>query len=118
MWRVPKPAIVAALSAALCAHVGQAAEPGCMEWSQAGPIIAENGLVPANVVFQNVQRRAGGKIVSQALCNSGGQFVYRLVGVGTLTADAQFRALASGQHHQAHDTLAIDLFSFLGDPDF
>ena len=34
-----------------------------MEWSQAGPIIAANGLVPANVVFQNVQRRAGGKIM-------------------------------------------------------
>lgn len=79
MWRVSKPAIVAALAAALCAH---AAEPGCVEWSQAGPIIAENGLVPANVVFQNVQRRAGGKIVSQALCNLGGQFVYRLVVLG------------------------------------
>ena len=82
MWRVPKPAIVAALAVALCAHAGQAAEPGCVEWSQAGPIIAANGLVPANAVFQNVQRRVGGKIVSQALCNSGGQFVYRLVVLG------------------------------------
>jgi uncharacterized membrane protein YkoI len=82
MWRVPKPAIVAALAAALCAHAAQAAEPGCVEWSQAGPIITGNGLVPANVVFQNVQRRVGGKIVSQALCNSGGQFVYRLVVLG------------------------------------
>ena len=82
MWRVPRPAIVAALAAALCAHAAQAGEPGCVEWSRAGPIIAENGLVPANVVFQNVQRRAGGKIVSQALCNFGGQFVYRLVVLG------------------------------------
>ena len=82
MWRVPKPAIAAALVAALCAHAAQAAEAGCVEWSQAGPIIAANGLVPANVVFQNVQRRAGGKIVSQALCNSGGRFVYRLVVLG------------------------------------
>jgi uncharacterized membrane protein YkoI len=82
MWHALKPAIGAALAAALFAYAGQAGEPGCVEWSQAGPIIAENGLVPANVVFQNVQRRAGGKIVSQALCNSGGEFVYRLVVLG------------------------------------
>lgn len=82
MWRVMKPAIVAALAAVVLAAPGQAGGPGCVEWSQAGPIIAENGLVPANVVFQKVQQRAGGKIVSQALCNSGGQFVYRLVVLG------------------------------------
>ncbi|MET0841498.1 MAG: hypothetical protein ABWX95_05120, partial [Methyloceanibacter sp.] len=68
--------------AALFADAGHAGEPGCVEWSRAGPIIAQNGLVPADVVFQNVQRRAGGKIVSQALCNLGGQFVYRLVVLG------------------------------------
>ena len=82
MCRVPKPAIAAALAAALCAQAARATEPGCVEWSQAGPLIAQNGLVPANVVFQNVQKRAGGKIVSQALCNLGGQFVYRLVVLG------------------------------------
>jgi uncharacterized membrane protein YkoI len=82
MCSLTKPAIMAALAAALCAQAAQATEPGCVEWSQAGPLIAQNGLVPANVVFQNVQKRAGGKIVSQALCNLGGQFVYRLVVLG------------------------------------
>ena len=82
MCPLTKPAIVAALAAALCAQAAQATEPGCVEWSQAGPLIAQNGLVPANVVFQNVQKRAGGKVVSQALCNLGGQFVYRLVVLG------------------------------------
>ncbi len=82
MWRVLKPVIVAAMAAAFFAAPGQAGEPGCVEWSRAGPIIAENGLVPANVIFQKVQQRAGGKIVSQALCDFGGQFVYRLVVLG------------------------------------
>jgi uncharacterized membrane protein YkoI len=82
MWRVLKPAIAAALAAAFLPNPGQATEPGCVEWSRAGPIIAENGLVPANVVFKQVQQRVGGKIVSQALCDFGGQFVYRLVVLG------------------------------------
>jgi uncharacterized membrane protein YkoI len=82
MCSLTKPAIMAALAAALCAQAAHATEPGCVEWSQAGPLIAQNGLVPANVVFQNVQKRAGGKVVSQALCNLGGQFVYRLVVLG------------------------------------
>lgn len=82
MRQVLKAAIAAALAAALFAEAGQAGGSGCVEWSRAGPIIAENGLVPANVVFQNVQKRAGGKVVSQALCNAGGQFVYRLVVLG------------------------------------
>lgn len=82
MRLVVKLTITAALATAVFAHAGQTAEPGCVEWSKAGPIIAENGLVPANVVFQQVQKQAGGKIVSQALCNFGGQFVYRLVVLG------------------------------------
>jgi uncharacterized membrane protein YkoI len=82
MWRVIKVTIMTALAAAFFAHAGQAGEPGCVEWSKAGSIIAENGLVPANVIFQKVQKRAGGEIVSQALCNLGGQFVYRLVVLG------------------------------------
>ncbi len=82
MWRVFKAAIAAALAVAIVVDAGQAGEPGCVEWSRAGPIIAENGLVPANVVFKQVQQRVGGKIVSQALCDFGGQFVYRLTVLG------------------------------------
>jgi uncharacterized membrane protein YkoI len=95
MSRVIKVMIVAALASAALAHAGQGGEPGCVEWSKAGSVIAENGLVPANVIFQQVQKRAGGEIVSQALCNLGGRFVYRLVVLGptgevtNLTVDAR-----------------------------
>jgi len=86
MWRVFKPLIVAALAAASFAAVGRGADPGCVEWSQAGPIIAQNSLVSANVVYQMVQKRTGGKVVSQALCNLGGRFVYKLVVLGSTGA--------------------------------
>ena len=82
MWRVLKPIIVAAFAATLLAANGRTAEPGCVEWSQAGPIIAQNSLVSANVIYQMVQKRTGGKVVSQALCNEGGRFVYKLVVLG------------------------------------
>jgi uncharacterized membrane protein YkoI len=82
MWRVLKPIIVAAFAATLLAATGRTAEPGCVEWSQAGPIIAQNSLVSANVIYQMVQKRTGGKVVSQALCNVGGRFVYKLVVLG------------------------------------
>ena len=74
---------IAILAAAFLSGAGQAGGPGCVEWSKAGPIIAQNGLVPATVVFQAVQQRTGGKVVSQALCNAGGRYVYKLVVLGT-----------------------------------
>ena len=73
---------LAALIAASQAAGGRAGQPGCVEWSQAGPIIAQNGLIPANVIYQKVKKRYGGKIVSQALCEVGGRFVYKLVVLG------------------------------------
>jgi len=82
MRRVVKAVIVAVFAATLFAAGGQTAEPGCVEWSQAGPIIAQNSLVSANVIYQVVQKRLGGKVVSQALCNVGGRFVYKLVVLG------------------------------------
>ena len=78
MWRVLKPIIVVAFATVIVSAAGQTAEPGCVEWSQAGPIIARNSLVSANVIYQMVQKRTGGKVVSQALCNVGGRFVYKL----------------------------------------
>jgi uncharacterized membrane protein YkoI len=95
MWRVLKPIILAAFAAAIVSTAGQTAEPGCVEWSQAGPIIAQNALVSANVIYQMVQKRTGGKVVSQALCNVGGRYVYKLVVLGptgeviNITVDAR-----------------------------
>jgi len=40
-----------------------------------------------------------------------------LIGIGTLGDDVKFRSLASGQHHEAHDALAIDALAILLDPD-
>jgi uncharacterized membrane protein YkoI len=94
MWRVLKPATIATLVAAIFSVGGQTAQPDCVEWSKAGPIIAQNSLLPANVICQAVQKKTGGKIVNQALCNVGGRFVYKLVVLGptgevtNLTVDA------------------------------
>lgn len=94
MWRVLKPATIAALVAAIFSVGGQTAQPDCVEWSKAGPIIAQNSLLPANVIYQAVQKKTGGRIVNQALCKVGGSFVYKLVVLGptgevtNLTVDA------------------------------
>ena len=94
MWRVLKPATIAALVAAIFSVGGQTAQPDCVEWSKAGPIIAQNSLLPANVIYQAVQKKTGGEIVNQSLCKVGGRFVYKLVVLGptgevtNLTVDA------------------------------
>ena len=94
MWRVLKPATIAALVAAIFSVGGQTAQPDCVEWSKAGPIIAQNSLLPANVIYQAVQKKTGGRIVNQTLCKVGGSFVYKLVVLGptgevtNLTVDA------------------------------
>ncbi|HXG79702.1 MAG TPA: hypothetical protein VNJ31_10240 [Methyloceanibacter sp.] len=95
MQRALTSLILAALTSAFFTTRGETGQPGCVEWSQAGPVIAQNGLIPANVVYQKVKKRFGGKIVSQALCNVGGRFVYKLVVLGptgevtNVTVDAQ-----------------------------
>lgn len=81
MWRALKPILIAATAASVFAAAGQAGG-GCVEWSAAGPIIAQNGLMPAATVYQMVQQRYGGKVVNQSLCNAGGRFVYKLVVLG------------------------------------
>ena len=63
MWRALKPATIAALVAAIFSVGGRTAQPDCVEWSKAGPIIAQNSLLPANVIYQAVQKKTGGKIV-------------------------------------------------------
>ena len=94
MWRLLKPITIICFAGAMFMAVGQAAESGCVEWSKAGPLIAQNSLLPANVIYQMVQKRMGGKVVSQALCNAGGRFIYKLVVLGStgevtnLTVDA------------------------------
>jgi uncharacterized membrane protein YkoI len=82
MWRVLRPTIAAAFAAFFVTAAGYAGEPGCLDWSRAGPIIAQNSLLPANVIYQMVQTKLGGKVVNQALCQLNGRFVYKLVVLG------------------------------------
>jgi uncharacterized membrane protein YkoI len=94
MWRVLRPVIIAALAALFVTAAGYAGQPDCLDWSKAGPIIAQNSLLPANIIYQMVQKRLGGKIVNQSLCQVDGRFVYKLVVLGStgevtnLTVDA------------------------------
>jgi uncharacterized membrane protein YkoI len=82
MWSVLKLIVIAAAVAVVVSTTVTATEPGCLEWSKAGPIIAQNSLLPANVVYQMVQKKTGGKIVNQALCDLGATYVYKLVVLG------------------------------------
>ena len=82
MWRVLRLAGLAILGAFALTAAGRAGQPDCLDWSKAGSIIAQNSLLPANVVYQMVQKRTGGKVVNQALCQEGGRFVYKLVVLG------------------------------------
>ena len=82
MLRVLKPIVIAAAVAVVVSTTVTATEPGCVEWSKAGPVIAQNSLLPANVVYQMVQKKTGGKIVNQSLCNLGGKYFYNLVVLG------------------------------------
>ena len=95
MWRIVKLGLIATFAAVSLSVGGATAQQGCVPWNNAGPVIAQNGLIPANVVYQKVQKQTGGKIVNQALCNVGGRYVYKLVVLGptgevtNLTVDAK-----------------------------
>ena len=71
-----------ATTLAFLAMAGGPAEAGCLAWKEAGPVIAQNGLVPANVVYDSVQQRTGGKIVGAKLCQDGGSFRYKFSVLG------------------------------------
>ncbi len=80
MWWALRRASIAAVFA--LTTVGHAAQRDCLDWSKAGPVIAQNSLLPANVIYQMVQTKTGGKVVNQSLCQVGGRFVYKLVVLG------------------------------------
>lgn len=75
-------ASITAMIVAVLAMAGGAAAAGCLSWKEAGPVISKNGLVPANVVYDNVQKRTGGKIVGAKLCQDGGRFRYKFSVLG------------------------------------
>jgi len=72
-----------------------AARADCVPWKSAGAIISQNSLVPGDVVYQKVQTKTGGKVISATLCENGGKFVYKMVVLGkkgdvkNITVDAR-----------------------------
>jgi len=75
-------AAVAAVAGLLLTATGQAAEPNCLPWASAPPVIKQNSLLPANVIYQMVQSRTGGQIIHASLCDQDGRFFYKLVVLG------------------------------------
>jgi uncharacterized membrane protein YkoI len=71
------------------------AQAGCVPWKSAGSIISQNSLIPGNVIYNKVQSKTGGRVISATLCESGGEFVYKIVVLGkkgdvqNLTVDAR-----------------------------
>jgi uncharacterized membrane protein YkoI len=94
MGRLLGATIITAFAAFALTATGRAGEPGCVDWGKAASIIAQNSLLPANVIYQMIQQRTGGKVVSQALCKQGNRYIYKLVVLGptgavtNLTVDA------------------------------
>ncbi len=80
-WTVTYLAPLALVAALLLAGAAPA-EAGCFPWSQAGPIIAKNGLIPGDAIYQKVQGKTKGKILKATLCQDGGRFYYKFVVVG------------------------------------
>jgi uncharacterized membrane protein YkoI len=73
---------MAALAAVTLIAAGTPAEAGCVPWKSAGSIISKNSLIPGNVIYKMVQSKTGGKVISATLCESGGNFVYKIVVLG------------------------------------
>ena len=79
MRRVIKEAAVAAVTGLLLTAAVEAAEPNCLPWALAAPVIKKNSLLPGNVIYQS---RTGGQIIHASLCDQGGKFFYKLVVLG------------------------------------
>jgi uncharacterized membrane protein YkoI len=82
MSRALRRTAIAVLAAVMLTAVGAPARAGCLPWKSAGALIAQNSLIPGNVIYQMVQSKTGGKVISATLCESGGRFVYKIVVLG------------------------------------
>lgn len=86
---------IAGLAAVMTIAATLPAHADCVPWKSAGAIISQNSLVPGNVIYQKVQSKTGGKVISATLCENGGKFVYKIVVLGkkgdvkNLTVDAR-----------------------------
>ncbi len=49
------------------------------DWSVAAPIVRQEGLVTVESLTKRAKTKISGEIVRTTLCETGGEFVYRLV---------------------------------------
>jgi uncharacterized membrane protein YkoI len=82
MWRFLQYAVTALGMGLVVAAGGRATASDCLPWSAAGPVIAKNALIPANVIYNRVQSRAAGQIIHASLCPQGKRFVYKFTVLG------------------------------------
>lgn len=73
-------AILAILATLGLSLAGQASAETCYaDWSEAGPIVREQGLVPAKDLQDLAKAKVEGKLIKITLCEDQGSYVYKLV---------------------------------------
>ncbi|TFG89420.1 MAG: hypothetical protein E4H18_00120 [Hyphomicrobiales bacterium] len=77
-----KQTAIAVLTVVMLTAAAAPARAGCVPWKSAGALISQNSLIPGNVIYQMVQSKTGGKVISATLCENGGKFVYKIVVLG------------------------------------
>ena len=80
--RMIKQTAIAVLTVVMLTAAAAPARAGCVPWKSAGALISQNSLIPGNVIYQMVQSKTGGKVISATLCENGGKFVYKIVVLG------------------------------------
>jgi len=80
--RAIKQTVMGVLTAAMLTAAAGPAQAGCVPWKSAGALIAQNSLIPGDVLYDMVQSGTGGTVISATLCESGGKFVYKVVVLG------------------------------------
>ncbi len=80
--RMIKRTAIAVLTVVMLTAAAAPVRAGCVPWKSAGALISQNSLIPGNVIYQMVQSKTGGKVISATLCENGGKFVYKIVVLG------------------------------------
>ncbi len=88
--------VVFAAAAGVAVSPVHAADGACFkDWSDAGPVVRQEGLTPAKQLPELARDRVEGDLIKVTLCEEGGRYVYRLVffdasgRVTNLTVDAK-----------------------------
>jgi uncharacterized membrane protein YkoI len=83
MSRAVKRAAIGVFAGVWLTAWGATVQADCLPWKEAGSIVAQNSLIPGNVIYQMVQSRMGGKIIHASLCEESGKFLYKIVVLGS-----------------------------------